>query len=209
MCQERQKLLATISHSCCDTLPAEWCSCGAHASRNHVCRENAHLQTNQHLNAIVLPVQRATKYQENPLYIILAVKSNLQCSWHQGQSSDNAQIIPLSGRLQSLGGKFTLINCGSQKAHIKWKRQKYLPLKKKKKTLQKTNLANTRATTLICFESVKNSKCKGTCLYKNQSCNQVAISSAQAYCRLFSVISFNTQLIHTDHHQIQEAVNFP
>lgn len=58
--------------------------CGGHASHNHVCRENAHLQTNQHLNAIVLPVQRATKYQENSLYIIPAVKSNLQCSWHQG-----------------------------------------------------------------------------------------------------------------------------
>lgn len=32
---------------------------------------------------------------------------------------------------------------------------------------------------------------------------------AQAYCRLLSVISFNTQVIHTDHHQIQGAVNFP
>lgn len=29
--------------------------------------------------------------------------------------------------LRALGGKFTLIYSGSQKPHIKWKRQKYFP----------------------------------------------------------------------------------
>ena len=126
-CQGRQKLLAANFHSRCATLPAAWSSCGAHASHNCVCRVNAHLQIKQHLNVVVLPVQRSTKYLENSLYIILAVKCNFQCSWHQDWSSANAQIIPLLGRLRSLGGKFTLIYSGSQKPHVKWKRQKYLP----------------------------------------------------------------------------------
>jgi len=88
---------------------------------------NAPLQIKQHLNAAVLPVQGSTKYQENSLYVILAVKCNFQCSWHQDLSSANTQTIPISGKLQSLGGKFTLIYSGSQKPHVKWRRQKYLP----------------------------------------------------------------------------------
>lgn len=126
-CQEWQRLLAANSHSRCATLPAAWGSCGTCAFHNCICRVNVHLQIKQHLNAIALPLWRSTKYQEDSLYIILAVKCNFQCSWHQDQRLANAQTIPLSGRLQSLGGKHILIYSGSQKPRIKWKRQKYLP----------------------------------------------------------------------------------
>lgn len=89
-----REALAVTSHSCCDTLPAVWCCCGAHASHNHGCRENAHFQTNQPLKAIVLPVQRATKYQENSLYIIPAVKSNLQCSGTKAKVQAMHRLFP-------------------------------------------------------------------------------------------------------------------
>lgn len=77
VCQEIQKLLAATSHSCCDTLPAVmllWCMCFPQPCLQRECPF-----PDKPLNAIVLSVQRATKYQENSLYIILAVKSNLQC----------------------------------------------------------------------------------------------------------------------------------
>lgn len=52
-----------------------------------------------------------------------------------------------------------------------------IPFHLKKTSLQKKNLANTRNSTLICFESVKNSKYKSTCLYKNQFYSTVELVS--------------------------------
>ena len=97
-----------------------------HPRSHPVCRLKAHSQMKHHLRAIILhrdlqSIRRtvcALLSQCNVIFSVAGTKTELQ---------PTQRLSPLSGGLQSLRGKFTLICSSSPKPHKNWKRLKYLP----------------------------------------------------------------------------------